>query len=198
MSKSAKMIDIVEELRKFFLTIYQTTIIPYYEKSEGKKFDEIPERERPALGIVVGGFSDGEYLSEVWNIVVPAHSAAHSAQRKRGQGDFGTNWFALFEPIRRYIKGYDKGLLQDLVNYFAGRRKQPISDEEKEEIKSILSKYEYQIPFPAMPIREGMEHVRFLVELVIKHHRYAIGAPVVGGRAQIGLVTYKGGRFEIT
>ena len=49
-----------------------------------------------------------------------------------------------------------------------------------------------------MSIVEGMEHVRFLVELVINHYRFALGAPVVGGKVKIGKVTYKGKYFEIS
>ena len=48
-----------------------------------------------------------------------------------------------------------------------------------------------------MPIVEGIAYVKFLVEMVINHHRFSIGAPVVGGKIQIGLVTYKGEKFRI-
>jgi hypothetical protein len=44
---------------------------------------------------------------------------------------------------------------------------------------------------------EGVEYARFLVELVTKHHRFASGAPVVGGSANIGIVTYRGDEFQI-
>ena len=48
-----------------------------------------------------------------------------------------------------------------------------------------------------MPIEEGIAHVKFLVDLAINHHRYAVGAPIVGGQARVGLVTYKGEQFKI-
>ncbi len=64
-------------------------------------------------------------------------------------------------------------------------------------IEKILLKHEYQFPIAGMPIMEGIAYVRFLVEMVINHYRFSIGAPVVGGKAQIGLVTYKGEKFRI-
>jgi len=193
----SKVPDIAEELRKFFADVYWKTIVPELEQATRKKFDELPMEERPVVGLVVGGFSDGEYLSEVWSVLIPVHSAPNSAVRVRGQGEFGTNWFAIFEPIRRYVKGFDPALLKELLDYFRNLRKQDFTQQEFDEMMRIVGKYEYLIPFQAMPIKEGVEHVRFLVEVVINHHRYATGAPVVGGKPRIGLVTYKAERFEI-
>src|SRR5207249_2423119 len=113
------------------------------------------------------------------------------------QGSFGTNWFAMFEPIRRYLKGIDGQLLQELLGWFAKVRGGPLTQQEQAEVTQIVAKREYPVPFAAMPIQEGIAHTRFLIELVINHHRFAAGAPVVGGRANIGLVTYRGEDFRI-
>lgn len=72
-----------------------------------------------------------------------------------------------------------------------------LTQQEEKDIQAIISKYEYQIPYWAMPISEGIEHVRFLVGTVVSHHRFAIGAPIVGGKVNIGLVTYKQENFQI-
>ena len=72
-----------------------------------------------------------------------------------------------------------------------------LTPSEEQQARDILSKYEYAIPFEAMPMDEGVAYTRFLVQLVINHHRFAIGAPVVGGRMMIGKVTYRGREFEI-
>ncbi len=196
-SRPASMKKIVEELRKFFTQIYKNTVITDFESQTGKKFTDLPDRQKPFLGLVVGGFSAKEFLSEVWEIRIPFHDKPNSALQRRGQGDFGGNWFATYKPIQRFIKGCDWGLLNELKQYFVQLRKSPLTSKENTEIKKIVKKYEYRIPFPAMPIGEGIAHVKFLVELVINHFRFAIGAPVVGGKARIGLVTYKGDKFKI-
>lgn len=189
--------DVVEGLRSFFMSEYEREVIPALEKELKKPFAELTQQEIPALGFVVGGFSVEAYLSEVWNIVIPQHSTAGSSQQQRPPGDFGTNWYAIFEPIRRYIKGYDPTLVNRLVGYFVEKHGMPWNDGVDQEVTAILNEFEYRIPFAAMPIDQGVEHVRFLVELVINHHKYAAGPGVVGGRARIGKVTYRGESFEI-
>ena len=62
---------------------------------------------------------------------------------------------------------------------------------------ALMAQFEYLVPFAAMPLEEGVRHVRFLVEMVINHHRFSIGAPVVGGQVKIGKVSYRGEGFEI-
>jgi len=72
-----------------------------------------------------------------------------------------------------------------------------LTQPERQQLDAIVAKHEFVIPIAVMPVPVGIEYTRFLVELVVNHHRYAIGAPVVGGRAKIGKVTHLSGRFEI-
>jgi hypothetical protein len=192
-----KIQEVVEELRAFFMRVYTDAVMRPIEQELKKKWDEIPQQQRPLFGLVVGGFSDGEYLSEVWQILLPEQDKKDSAVQSRGQGNFGTNWFAMFDPIFRYIHGFSPQVIDQLVEYFKKEKAFEITDKDQEEIHKILSQAEYQIPFFAMPLKGGIEHTRFLVELVINHHKYAVGAPVVGGKAKIGMVTYKGENFQI-
>jgi hypothetical protein len=64
-------------------------------------------------------------------------------------------------------------------------------------LQDVATKHEYQIVFASMPLKRGIEYVRFLDQLVISHHKFAVGAPIVGGSPRIGFVTYKGGGFKI-
>ncbi len=195
--KGYKLRDIVEALRVFFMRRYKETIIPEFEAQTGLKFGDVPMEHRPAFGLVIGGFSDRAYLSETWLVSIPHHENPNSAELQRGEGNFGTNWFATFEPIRRYIKGFDPALLDELLGYVQGIVGRPFADEEIMHMQQIIGNHEYQIPFIAMPIEEGIAHTRFLVELAINHHRFAVGAPIVGGKAKLGMVTYKGDKFQL-
>lgn len=194
--------EVVEALRAFFMDEYRRTMVPFIEQSLERRFDSIPHEEYPELnipfiGLAVGGFSSGEYLSEVWNIIIPLHDQPNSADRVREQGDFGSNWYAMNQPIYRYTHGYDPALMGELTGYVEQLRGTPFSDSERQQIHEILARHEYPIPFPAMPMQEGVAYTRFLVELVINHHRFAVGAPVVGGGVRIGRVTYRGEQFQI-
>ena len=196
LTKSEKLEDIVEALRSFLLEIYTGTIMKNIEV-QGNKFEDIPIEKRPFLGFIVGGFSKNEYLPEVWEIVIPHNGTIGSCKQLRARGQFGTNWFALFGPIQRYMSGIDTELYNELMTYFAILRGVPFSEEELKQISAIIQKHENQIPYWAMSIREGIDHTRFLIDLVISHYRFALGDPVVGGKAQLGKVTYKGEKFEI-
>jgi len=189
--------EVAEELRAFFMNLYQTVVVPSVEQFQKRPFDQVPEEQRPWYGFVVGGFSANAYLSEVWLVLLPRHATPNSAQCVRAQGDFNSNWYALYDPIDRYIKGRSQALLNDLIIYFEGLRGAPLTPAERQQVDTIVAKHEFVVPVAAMPVPIGIQYTRFLVELVVSHHRFAIGAPVVGGRARIGKVTYLGRRFEI-
>jgi hypothetical protein len=172
-------------------------IIPEVEQDKKVEFDKVVDNEKPVLGLVIGGFGPGAYLSEVWQIFIPLTNGPNSAKQERKQGSFGSNWFSLFEPIRRYSKGIDLGLFNELMKYFETLLGRHFTPQEIAAVQGIRKGYEYVIPYGAMPMDEGIEWVKFQVELVINHFRYAIGAPVVGGKARIGLVTYEGKNFRI-
>jgi len=84
-----------------------------------------------------------------------------------------------------------------LKNYFTQLRGTPLTVQENDAINNILQRHEYQIPIGIMPMREAIAYVKFLVEMVINHHRFSAGPPVVGGKVQLGLVSYKGKNFRI-
>lgn len=196
-SKPASVKDVVEELRKFFMQIYQTIVIPEVEAQKGKKFEELAPKEKPVLGLAVGGYSGATPFSEVWEILIPLNNTPNSANQWCKPKEFRCAWFALNEPIYRYTKGYDRDLLTELKNYFGNLRGTPLNPSEVQAIDAIIAKYEYPFPCSVMPLLEGIAYVRFQVELVINHHRFSVGAPIVGGDARIGVVTYKGEKFKI-
>ena len=88
-------------------------------------------------------------------------------------------------------------MLQDVERFFEKLRGKPLTVKQRKALFQLVARHEYKVPFAAMPIEEGVQHVRFLVDLVINHFRFAFGAPVVGGRVRIGKVTYRGEKFKI-
>lgn len=93
--------------------------------------------------------------------------------------------------------GYDSNLINDILRFITKDLNRSLNSDEKKQFSSLIGKHEYKVPFNAMPIDEGINHIRFLVELVINHHKFTIGAPVVGGRVNIGMVSYNGRGFQI-
>jgi len=192
----AELAVVAETLRAFFHERYMTIVAPALEKSKGKPFADIPETERPGLGLVIAGFSPGQYLSEVWNVLIPNHINVGSAIRVAGQGEFNSNWFALYEPIFRYWWGYDPRVVEDVANYI-GTIRAPLTDPEKVGFVNAFGQRQYLFPVGMMPMPVAVEFVKFLVGLVISHHRFEIAASGVGGLARVGIATYRGGPFKI-
>ncbi len=186
--------SLVDDLKIFFSNIYYSIVVPALENEYNKKFDQIEIDDRPVVGLVIGGFSPESYLSEVWEIMIPHIT---KPEMRRGPENFGTNAFAMSRPIMRYIQGYDARMIDDLLEYFEIMRQASLSDEEKKHISKMIQNYSLVVPFNGMSIQDGIDYTRFLVNLAINHYRYAAGMPLVGGRAKIGIITYKDRTFEI-
>jgi hypothetical protein len=185
--------DVVESLRAFFMNVY----VQFAEKVFGVPFDQIPADQKGILGLIVGGFSPSAFLSEAWEIQIPFHSQAGSARQICRPGEFLVSWFATFDPIERYLLGFDRGLLAELSTYVEGLLGRPLTADEINGFNPIRDKYGYRIMLDSMPIQAGVEYVRFLVQLVIQHYRFTSPHPVVGGRAKLGVVTYKEENFRL-
>jgi len=113
-SENSGMAEVVDELRRFFLRVYMETVAPILASALGRNFEQLPPDKVPVLGLVVAGFPSDEYLSEVWEILIPVHKDPNSCILRRGQGDLGSNWFAMYEPIFRYLKGFDRQTVEKL------------------------------------------------------------------------------------
>ena len=200
--KETTMEEIVDALRSFFMDMYESTI----EEEYGMKWSNVPFEKRQDLGIVVGGFSDGEDLSEIWQIAIPAHNKKGSAVKVLGQGKFGQIAFGMFDPIKRYLCGYSNELIKDYESYFKDKKQVNITNTDIDSLQKILDKHEYKAACYAMPIKVGVEYVRFLIGIAINHCKYVTNEPepgkrsqahIVGGKIQIGTVTYRGEPFQI-
>ncbi len=190
---SVPISDVVESLRAFFLNVY----VRFAEQLFGIPFDQIPQEQKGTLGLIVGGFSPHAFLSEAWEIQIPLHTHPASARQVCGPGTFLVAWFATFDPIERYLLGFDRGLLAELSTYVEGLLGRPLTQDEINGFAPIREKYGYRIMLDSMPIQAGIEYVRFLVQLVIQHYRFTSPHPVVGGRAKLGVVTYKEENFRV-
>lgn len=191
------MADVVESLRRFLMAHYHRAVTPALEAYRSMPFGEIPAPERPAFGVIVGGFASGAYLSEVWEVLIPEQAQPGTARLRRPQGQFGADAYAMPRPIERYLDGIDWDVLQEIIAYFESLREVPLTPDELAELFRRVSKHHYYIPYYVMPIEEGVRLTRFLVELVINHYRFAPGHPIVGGQVRLGKVTYRDEGFQL-
>lgn len=195
---------VVEALRHFLYTAYYATIVPAIEAAGVNFNDLLQAGNAPTLGVIVGGFSAGQYLPELWQVVIPYSAAQNSGIQTFGRGVIGVSWYSMYMPIVRYINGYDQEMFLELVQHVEGLLGRPFTADERTAFNSVFEKYQYKVSFSSMPIEQGIEYVRFLVDLAIKHFHFSSGfahqpftEKVVGGRARLGVVTYKADRFRI-
>lgn len=194
----------MEAIRFFLNDKYHATIVPTIQAAGLDFNQELQNGNVPTLGVVIGGYSSGQYLPELWHMLIPYHSNLNSAQQRFTRGNIGVSWYSMYEPVVRYINGYDLKLLNELKAYASGLLTRDLTEDENNQIASIVGKYQYKVSFASMPIDQGVEYVRFLIDLAIRHFHFSSGLAdepftekVVGGRARLGVVTYKGGSFKI-
>jgi hypothetical protein len=188
--------NVVEAARAFFWTQYSNHVLSPIAAEQGLQPDQVSEDILPVLGLVIGGFSSNSFYSEVWTISIPSNRAVGTAQCLMPQQHFGSAWFAMGDPITRYNKGIDTQTMFSLEAY-VDQIRQPLTEAERLQFRQVAQGREYPIVFNGMPIAKGIKYVRFLVDLVIGHHMFTVGASVVGGSCKVGYVTYEKNAFTV-
>jgi hypothetical protein len=184
--------EIVESLRIFFLEEY----VKYAEIVYGKPYDEI-DVPLTNLGILVAGYSPNSFLSEVWEIRIPEHKETGTARQVYKPGDYGLAWFAMSEPIERYLYGISIAGLTEIADYVAVLVGRPLTSEEVDKLIDIRRNQGYQVMTDSMPVKTGVAYVKFLVDYVIAHYRFTQPHSIVGGKSKIGVITYRNDDFHI-
>jgi len=146
---------------------------------------------------VVGGFSSGSFQSELWEIVIPANETENTSRCIFPKGRIGHAWFASSVPINRYLKGIDGQILVKLEAFYKGLLGRDLTQDEVQQVLTLIGEHEYHIKTDGMPIQSGIKCARFLVEFVLGHYRFAETHPIVGGKAKIGVVAYDHSAFRI-
>jgi hypothetical protein len=184
--------NVVESLRNFFLGEY----VKYAEIVYGKPFDEI-DVALSNLGLLVAGYSPNSFLSEAWEIRIPEHKEAGTARQIYKPGEFGLAWFAMSEPIERYLYGISIAGLTEIADYVAELMGRPLTAEEIDKLFEIRRNQGYQVMTDSMPVKTGVDYVKFLVDYVITHYRFTQPHSIVGGKSKIGVITYRTEDFHI-
>ena len=85
--------------------------------------------------------------------------------------------------VRMYL-GYDKRL-PDILKKEEGWSKQ--------KIKELVSKFEFQVVYPGLPLQDAIDFAHFLVDTTAKMQRFVVGAERVGGQIQLASITREKG-----
>ncbi|OPH47723.1 hypothetical protein BC351_11085 [Paenibacillus ferrarius] len=143
--------------------------------------------QRPSLGFILGGYSSGATLAEIWRIDILEGGISSGPYLVRNQDDCGVDWQGAPEAIARLIKGYSQMLPQLLLA-------SGLTDQQVANIIPILDQnLQSPLILPAMPIQDLIDIADFLADLTKKYVKFTPGPPTVGGPVDIAVITkYEG------
>ncbi len=145
------------------------------------EFAGLPDDKRPPLGILVSGYSSGQFFPEQWLIELP-RSAEVIRVRPDAQGrpDFGANWYGLTDAIVRLHWGRDDQVIGILTKRF---------QVSIDEIQELLGGLQYPVLFDGMPLQDAIDYAVYLVNVAIGRFRFVVGAPLCGGEVDVAAIT---------
>lgn len=149
----------------------------FYEK----EFAGQPPDRQPLLGILVSGYSAGQFFPDQWLIELPASATLKPVRPDiNGKPDFGANWFGLTDAIVRLHWGRDDQALDILAKHFSVP---------PEEIRQLLDRLQYPVFFGGMPLQDAIDYAVYVVNVVIGRFRFVVGAPLCGGEIDVAVIT---------
>lgn len=161
--------EVADGLRKHISDFYESVFV-------GK-----PESVRPILGVLVSGYSAGQFFPEQWLMAFPgAEELAPVRPDVDGRPQFGANWYGLTDAIVRLHWGRDDQALAILAERF---------QVSMEELHELVSGLQYMVLFDGMPLQDAIDYAVYLVNVVIGRYRFVLGAPLCGGEVDVAVIT---------
>jgi hypothetical protein len=156
-------------------------LLDHVRKFYEAEFADQSANQHPPLGILVSGYSSGQFFPEQWLINLPFSTELSPVRPDvDGKPDFGTNWFGLTDAIIRLHWGRDEAAFGLLAEHFKVK---------PEEIRQVLDKLQYPVLFNGMPLQDAIEYAVYVVNVVIGRFRFVVGAPLCGGEIDVAVIT---------
>lgn len=148
-----------------------------------EQFGDLPEQQRPGLGVVVAGYSEGAFFPEIWRFVLPADNQVINQRPDcDGRPDFGATWFGLTDAIVRLHWGRDDAVIKIISERFGIL---------EQEVREALNPLEYQVPFAVMPLQDAIEYAHYMVNVAVGRYRFVAGPELCGGEIDVAAITQR-------
>lgn len=168
---------------KYKVKEYAQGLLDYFLKLHSDEYRDIPYDSRPGMGMVVAGYTEGEFFPEIWRFVVPQDSEVHNQRPDiDGKPNFGASWFGIKEPIVRLHFGRDERVINIISEKYGINQ---------DELRQSLSPLQYLIPFAQMPLQDAIEYANYILNVVIGRFRFVIGPNLCGGEIDIAAITQR-------
>ncbi len=182
-AKEARMRGEGKDLQPYSYTIKHIAqgLLSHLKKYYDAEFKDNPELLRPAIGILVSGYSSGKYFPEQWLIDLPrAGDLIELRPDVNGKPQFGAHWFGMTDAIVRLHWGRDDALIPLLAERLGV---QP------QEVHELLSKFQYPVIFDGMPLQDAIDYACYMINVAIGRFRFVVGAPLCGGEIDLAVIT---------
>lgn len=149
-----------------------------------------PLDPRIPLGIVIGGYSSGEFFPDEFQMLIPIHEPIEiwpdpAEQRQQ----YGVRWWGQTKPIERLYLGCDT----EAVKWFTDNGIP--EDDAWHYYMQLKDRLMWPIIYEGMPLQDAIDLAVYLVNVTIGHSRFAVGPPVCGGRIDVATITARGFRW---
>lgn len=158
-------------------------LLQHISRVHEDEFADLPQEQRPGIGMIVAGYSEGEFFPEIWRFVVPVDDDVHNQRPDiAGKPDFGASWFGLTESIVRLHFGRDERVIKIVSEKF---------NIPEIEVQDALKPLQYPVPFAQMPLQDAIDYVNYMVNVVIGRYRFVLGTEFCGGEIDIAAITQR-------
>ena len=136
---------------------------------------------KPGLGILVSGYSSGQFFPEQWVLDIPkSPELIELRPNQNGKPNFGSNWFGMTDAINRLHKGLDDRVIGKVIE---------LTKLPHEEVLKLFADLEYPVLFDGMPLQDAIDYATYLINVVIGRFRFVLGAPICGGEVDVAVIT---------
>ena len=119
-------------------------LLVHIQQHYDAEFGTQPVESRPFLGLLVAGYSSGQFFPEHWLFQLPNEPKLINIRPdKEGKPVFGAHWYGLTDAIVRLHWGRDERAIELLSEHFK------VSGQE---IRNVLQPLEYAVSFAGMPL----------------------------------------------
>ncbi len=148
---------------------------PLYEEA----FSSVAEEARPQLGFLIGGYSVGLPLPELWEVRFPSvPGQTHRTQIVREPEDFGANWRGIELPFSRLHFGSDPRVIDQLVALGLDRAV----------VEQTCFQFQSPVIFDSMPIQDAIDFAKYVLRTTISFSTFEIGVPTCGEPLQLAVI----------
>lgn len=171
-----KVFDVAQRLKEF---MYDEHYVPALTE-----WKNIPKK--PSLGFVVAGYTPGQQMAEEYRIDIGEDGQCSGPNPLRQKNESGLTWSGMAEPISRIVLGFSPSLGTVLEKALG------VPPQQVGPALAIIQANLQQTGFlvhPAMPLQDAIDLAEFLVYAATQYHRFAPGAPGVGGPIEIAAIS---------